>query len=489
MTPWPKRPIIYEINTWVWLHELSDRYKTAVTLDSVPPHEWDALAALRVDAAWLMGVWERSPVGVRVALADEKLQAEFGRALPDVAPRDVVGSPYCVHRYVVDDRLGGRAGLACARERLAERGLRLILDFVPNHLACDHPWVLDHPEYFVQGSAEELAKKPGEFFEARGKVLAHGRDPYFPPWLDVAQLNIFHPELRRTAVDTLCDIAGQCDGARCDMAMLLINRIFARTWGDRAGSLPNTEFWPSAIRTVRERYPNFLFIAEVYWDLERELQQQGFDYCYDKPLYDRLLRETAESIRALLCADPAFQEKLIRFIENHDEARAAAAFPTEKSRAAAVTIATLPGAKLFHDGQFEGRIIRVPVQLGRRPAEPLNEEIRAFYQKLIHVISERGFREGEWRLCEQNGWPDNTSYRNLVAWCWRAEKDRCLVAVNFSGLRSQGRARLLWNDLAGRSWRLIDAFTGEVYEREGNEMLDPGLYIDLLPWGFHCLRF
>ncbi|MBP1607184.1 MAG: Alpha amylase, catalytic region, partial [Acidobacteria bacterium] len=150
MQPWPKSPVIYEINTWVWLNELSARHGRRLGLGSVPPGEWDALAGLGVDAIWLMGVWERSPAGIEVALRDEGLVADFRRALPDLAPDDVVGSPYCVRRYVVDRRLGGPEGLATARRMLRERGLRLLLDFVPNHVAPDHPWVREHPEYFIR---------------------------------------------------------------------------------------------------------------------------------------------------------------------------------------------------------------------------------------------------------------------------------------------------------------------------------------------------
>lgn len=485
----PRNPVIYEINTWVWLHELSQHHKTTITLGSIPPQEWEAIAGLGVDAVWLMGVWERSPAGIRIAQAHEGLQAEFRRVLPDLRQDDIVGSPYCVRRYVVDEHLGGPAGLATTREMLARRGLRLILDFVPNHVAPDHPWITEHPEYCIQGSAEDLNKTPDEFFAAGGNVLAHGRDPYFPPWPDVAQLNAFHSGLRQAVSKTLCDIAAQCDGMRCDMAMLVINRIFAQTWGQRAGTPPTAEFWPEVISAVRQRYPDTLFIAEAYWDLEWELQQQGFDYCYDKRLYDRLERDTAESVRLHLCAELAYQEKLVRFIENHDEPRAAAAFSREKSRAAAVTLATLPGAKLFHEGQCEGRAVKVPVFLSRRPAEPLDEELQTFYHKLLTTIGAPALREGEWRLCERNGWPDNPSYLNLVAWSWRAGEKHHLIVVNLSASRSQGRIRLPWADLVGQSWRLTDAFSREVYEREGNEMCDPGLYVDLGAWGFHCLHF
>jgi glycosidase len=484
---WPKRPVIYEINTWVWLHELARRLGHPVTLGSVPTETWDALGGLHVDAVWLMGVWERSPVGLDIARTHEGLQAEFRRALSDFTPEDVVSSPYCVRRYVVDPLLGGPDGLATARKELAGRGLRLLLDFVPNHVAPDHAWVSVHPDYFIRGTAEDLSRAPGQFYQAGSGVFACGRDPYFPPWQDVLQLNAFDPGLRRAAIQTLHEIAGQCDGVRCDMAMLLISRVFESTWSVRAGSLPAGEYWREIIRAIRAAHPNFLFMAEAYWDLEWELMQQGFDYCYDKRLFDRLEHAFAEQVRLHLLADPGYQEKLVRFIENHDEARAAATFRGGKGQAAAVTVLTLPGAKLLHEGQLEGRLVKLPVQLGRRPLEPANGNLLGFYQRLLAAVDTPAIREGEWQLCERSGWPDNQSCMNLVAWCWRKQEERCVVVVNLSDARSQARVRVPWGDLGGRRWRLTDPVSGRVYKRSGGEMLEPGLYVDLEGWGFHFL--
>ncbi len=327
-----------------------------------------------------------------------------------------------------------------------------------------------------------------DFFEAGGGVFAHGRDPNFPPWPDVAQLNAFHPGLRRAAIETVGEIASQCDGIRCDMAMLLLNATFERTWGHRAGTRPEAEYWVGVIQAVRERYPGLLFIAETYWNLEWELQQQGFDYCYDKRFYDRVAHEDAEGVRLHLCGDLAYQEKLVRFIENHDEPRAASSFSPEKERAAAVTLATLPGAKLFHEGQFEGRRVKLPVFLGRRPEEAIDQAIQSFYRELLRAINASVFRDGKWQLCERRGWPDHWGYQNLIAWCWEKGKERYLIVVNLSKERSQGRVQLPWDELAGRSWRLTDLFTKEVYERDGNEMCGPGLYIALEAWCFYLLR-
>ena len=289
VTDWPLNPSLYEINTWAWLDDLSRRAHRPVTLADVPPAEWDALAETRFDAVWLMGVWERSPAGVRIARTHPDLQAEYHRALPDFTPEDVVGSPYAVHRYSAAPELGGPEGLQAARQALAARGMRLVLDFVPNHVAVDHPWVYQHPEYFIQGTYADLAAQPGAFFEANGRVIAHGRDPYFPAWTDTAQLDAFAPGLRAAAIATLADIAHQADGVRCDMAMLLVGRIFGQTWEGRTGEEPSTEFWWDVIGAVKTAHPPFIFLAEAYWDMEWELQQQGFAYCYDKRLYDRLV--------------------------------------------------------------------------------------------------------------------------------------------------------------------------------------------------------
>ena len=498
---WPRRPIIYEINTLVWLSDLSRRYHRPVTLADVPDEEWKAVASLHVDAVWLMGVWERSPEGARIARTSVSLKPGLERVLPGYAPNDIVSSAYCVRRYVADERLGGPGGLARARQRLREHGLRLILDFVPNHLAPDHPWTREHPEYFVTGSKEDLSRFPDHFFEIDGVAIARGRDPNYPPWPDVAQVNAFHPGLRLAAAQTLSDIANQCDGVRCDMAMLMIGDVFARTWGDRAGARPQEEYWQEVILAVRREHPGFLFLAEAYWDLERPLLGLGFDYCYDKGLFDWMRQANAGGIRLHITAGgPDYQDCLVRFIENHDEERVAAAFSSQKERAAAVLIMTLSGARLLHEGQMEGRRVRASVFLTRRQDEPVDLDLQSFYHKLLAAVRESGLSLAEWRLCECTGWPDNQSCANLLAWCWQRDKmdqlnqsnqsDRTcyLVAINWSDGPSQGRVRFPWSDLAERRWRLIDLLSGDLFERSGDEIHSEGLFVDLPAWRFHLLR-
>ena len=375
---WKANPLIYEINTWTWLDELSRKYQRPVTLANIPTMEWDALADLGFAAVWLMGAWERSPAGRLIAMENQAMLAEFRALLPDYQPRDLLGSAYCVRRYTADRRLGGKRGLAACRQAMAERGLRLILDFVPNHLAPDHPWVSHHPEFFIQGSAEDLSNAPDEFIELSGHILARGRDPYFPPWRDVVQLNAFSSGMRRETIATLKSIAAQCDGVRCDMAMLLTAGVFQRTWGDRVGAPLEEDYWREIIPALKASFSEFCFIGEVYWGMEAELIDQGFDYCYDKELYDRLLSGSSRSIYEHLKAADEYQAHMLRFSENHDERRAALAFGVEQGKAAAATILTLPGAKLLYHGQLDGRKLKTTVFLRRVPGEDADEELHRY---------------------------------------------------------------------------------------------------------------
>jgi hypothetical protein len=479
-------PVLYEINTWPWLEEISRLTGAPVDLGSVPARYWDELAGLGYDAVWLMGVWQRSPAGVAIALSNEELVTGFRAALPDWTAADVVGSPYCVRGYVVDDRLGGPRGLAIARTALAERGMRLVLDFVPNHVAPDHPWTATSPELFVNGTVEQLDHDPSSFMRVADHVLANGRDPYFPAWPDVVQLNAFAPELRAAVVETLCDIADRCDGVRCDMAMLVMNDVFARTWSGMVGPAPEADYWPTVIDAVRRAHPDFLFVAEAYWDLEWALLQQGFDYCYDKRLYDRLRHGPADEIDGHLHADPDYQQGLVRFVENHDEPRVPTAFGTNRSQVAAVAALTQTGMRLIHHGQLSGRQVHLPVFLGRYPTEPTDATIERFYRAFLSVLADPVFHDGRWQLCTRSGWPGDAGYRALVSWCWTGQ-DRWLIVVNPSDAAAAGLIHTRWQDVRGQQWKLADPIQQTAFVRSGDDLVD-GLFVQLPSWGWHLFR-
>jgi len=262
----------------------------------------------------------------------------------------------------------------------------------------------------------------------------------------------------------------------------------ASPWGTRAGAKPAEDYWRTIIPAIKAKWSEFRFIAEAYWDLEWELQQQGFDFCYDKKLYDRMEHADAESVRQHLLADLTYQEKMVRFIENHDEPRATSAFPDGKERAAAIAILTLPGARLLHEGQFEGFKVRLPVFLARRPAEPVDQDLATFYGRLLKETNRDVFRNGDWCRCERSGWPDNQSCQQLLTWCWVKGDERYLVVINFRHETAQGRIHVPWDELRGRQWRLSDTFSGDTYERSGDEMHDSGFYVELGPWKCHLFE-
>ena len=415
------KPFIYEINTWVWLNSLSQKYNRTITLNNVPNAALDEVLRLGVDVIWLMGVWKRSPLGRKNAL---KYKHEYVHALPDISNDDIIGSAYSISDYRVDERIGGRGGLAAFRRRLRERGASLLLDYVPNHVGLDHRWVTERPEFIVQGKSGDLKHRPSDFFATKDKhgkrlILAHGRDPLFPGWSDTAQLNVFNPDLRKAVVKTLLDIASQCDGVRCDMAMLLMSDIFAGTWSGYVGGKPEQDYWLEIIPQIRAAYPKFLFIAEVYWGKEYDVLMQGFDYAYDKVLYDRIAENDVQKIRQHLVAPIEYQNRMLRFIENHDEPRAYARLGEKRSLPAATLICTLPGATLLHDGQLEGRTVKLPVQIQRQPDESAQRGLESYYRRLLDETRDPIYRRGNWWLFDvYPAWRDNNTHFNMLSYGW-----------------------------------------------------------------------
>ena len=238
---------------------------------------------------------------------------------------------------------------------------------------------------------------------------------------------------------------------------------------------------------MRERVPGFCFMAEVYWDLEWTMLQQGFDYAYDKRLYDRLREGHARPVREHLRAGLDYQAKLARFLENHDEPRAAATFARGMHEAAAVVTYLSPGLRFLHQGQLEGRRTRISPHLVRAPAEPVDEPLRRFYDGLLAVLRQPAVRDGQWRLLEcAPAWEGNGTWDGFMAWGWRGgDGQRLLVAVNYAGHQGQCYVRLPFDELRGRSVRLQDRTSPASYDRSGDDLSARGLYLDLPGWGYH----
>jgi hypothetical protein len=285
--------------------------------------------------------------------------------------------------------------------------------------------------------------------------------------------------MQEAMIGELERIAGQCDGVRCDMAMLVLPDVFESTWGIRAEL-----FWPKATASVRRKHPNFQFMAEVYWDREWTMQQQGFDYTYDKRLYDRLREGHARPVREHFHARLDYQNKLARFLENHDEPRAAATFAPEIHEAAAVITFLPPGLRFFHQGQFEGRRKRISPHLVRAPEEPIDDRLKRFYDRLLAVLRHDVVRNGDWQLLEcVPAWDGNWTWDCFLVFAWQGAGDeRLVVTVNYAPNQSQCHVRLPFADLGNSQWRLKDLLGDATYDWAGDDLQGRGLYLDERPW-------
>ncbi len=478
--PLRKHPHLYEINTWAWLEQLSAGLGRRITLANVPDGEWSAIARLGFDAVWLMGVWRRSAESRRIAVEDPANFAGYNEALPGWKADDIIGSPYAVTQYVPDARIGTWESLDRVRGKLRALGMGLFLDFVGNHTALDHPWTREHPEYYVRGTQQDFEQNPSSFFlidsPKRAYYAALAKDPYYPPWKDVAQLNHFQPAMRAAQLADLRTIASHCDGVRCDMAMLHLSDIFASIWSPLLNDEkpPTKEFWTEAHETV----PDLVLLAEAYWGTEPRLLNMGFSFAYDKELYDAVRDARAGDVRARVGPDENYQGHLARFLENHDEPRRAAIFGNERLRAAGTLMGTLPGMRFYYQGEFEGLKIRLPITL-RKPAKELPDPASvAFFQKFLGITHEEIFHSGRWNLLEIVPEHDDTC-TNLIVYEWRLEKAWKVIVVNVASCASQGRVRMGDRVSAAQQYVFHDQLNEERYLRAGEELHNVGLFVRL----------
>jgi glycosidase len=491
-------PLLLEVYTRQWLHALSARKGREIDLWGVPEDELDEWARRGFTHIWLMGMWPTGQKSRHESLTHPDLRLAYDESLPGWTDGDVCGSPYAVSAYNVSPSLGGDDALKALRKRMAERGLKLILDFVPNHTGLDHTWALQRPHLYV-GSPTPIA----ESVRVRGvhgdRYLAHGKDPYFAGWTDTLQIDYRRRETRQAMIEQLEKVAARCDGVRCDMAMLLLNDVFEKTWAHvpamNAQGEPieacADEFWWTAIGAIKSKFPSFLFLAEAYWDLENRLCDLGFDFAYDKKVYDHLVHgewNVAAHLRGL--GDK--NHRRVHFLENHDEPRANTALPRERQRAAALLTLSLPGIRLLHDGQMTGRRRFARIQLSRYAHEEVDAEVDALYAAIFEALQGTAVGRGEAHVLETAGWPDNQSHAAITAVQWQSPgdvKSFDLVLCSQASHRVQGIVKLTAQGLKNGTWALSDRLSDEKHTRDGEDLVNEGLYVDLPPHAAQLFSF
>lgn len=503
---------LYEINMRTWKSTRNaDGVLSFGGFPALSATDLKDIKASGFNSIWLMGIWD---IGSKVRAISKRYGPDFQ------------GSPFAIRDYEVSGELGSSADFDVLVDRAHAAGLKVIVDFVPNHMGIDSDWLNSHPEYFIHQvvppsemhlSDMELEQRyPGCFVHRTPSypqgnrrvpktiLVSYGKDPYFYPWIDTAQLDYAEPTLRRKMTEVLCDLARKVDGVRCDMAMLVlreqvkIHRHPNMSWEAFNRLMPD-EFWPEAIRAAKSIKSTFTFMAETYWSMEGYLQQLGFDYTYNKPLYEALCgafqNGNAEGLLnfvRLLGND--FLSRGVHFIENHDEERAMNSLGEERQRGAATALCTLPGVALLHQGQLEGQRERLPVQR----AVPIQQEtpnsaLRAFYERLLKVTAAPLFREGRLTVLYSN----NASF---ISYARVHEGQQAIVVINASNQLQKGSISLMpgLQLKSGTDYELRDLFYDlkstdirrlntvlPVYPCNASQLINNGLYVELAAYDAH----
>ncbi len=484
-------PRILELNTRVWL-----RKKNFNSINDIPDSQIDEWLDLGLNYIWFMGIWKINTDIISKYCFEPGLVSSYNEALRDWRKEDVIGSPYAISEYSINPEIGTEKDTFKLRERLNSVGIKLIVDFVSNHFSIGTKLLESNKEIFLPADEYFYKTDPHTFFQSPyspNEYHAHGRDPLFFAWQDTVQINYFNPAARTFMIEILKKIVSIADGVRCDMAMLTLNNVFNNTW---IGPLrkygyekPEKEFWYEAISTLKNINPNFIFIAEAYWNLEWQLQQLGFDFTYDKTLLDRLSKDEIRAVKDHLKAEDDYQKKSVRFIENHDEPRCASRFGKDKSMAAATVMSTIKGMIFYHEGQFEAKKIKLPVQLRREPFEKTDERIQNYYYKLIRITKADVFRFGEWNQLETIQLHENNdSFEKIFVWQWIYKNQSRLVAINYSGSTSRCRVKFVVpeNKIL---LNLFDELNSVSYERSVEEIKEQGLFIELKAYSSHIFSF
>jgi hypothetical protein len=471
---------IYLLNTLAYLSE------RGVTVGQLEDSDLESLAGGH-DSIYALGIWKRGAEASRMARTHRH---EYLPVRDQLREEEIVGSAFANCGTVLEPLIAhSEREWRKFRERLNRMGKQVYVDGVFNHTGVGDRLAADHPELYFrnpQGVGYPVPTRTGETV-----YLANGMDPNYPGgWEDTLQLNWANPETHEQILRRLKTIADMSDGIRLDMAMLVNPATFERTWGWRLSPeeknfLWNNPFWPRAVAEIRSTHPRYRFLAEAYWETDL-LRSLGMEVYAKEDLYNLagwvMEGEQVAKLREFIrCQSPEVREHSVRFIENHDEARAWQRWG-EASLPLAAAIAFIPGGYfLVHDGQERGLTKKVPMQISRYGDDRENAQVAGFYADLLAFRASRAFQEGSWKLTDVYQCGSDPTSANLVGHQFILQGEGGMTVVaNLRQQTARGYVPISW----GKRVTVYDARLrrwlgqNEIANADNNV-----LYVEIPEWG------
>ena len=482
ITVFCRHPLVFEISTRPWLYELSKLYGKNITkLREIPLEEFDELANNGVDIVWMMGVWSLGKYGLEY----DKTQ-NFSVYLDDVTDEDIIGSPFAITKYECNPEIGTDEDLLWLKRELNIRGMKLMLDFVPNHSAADHGQAKTDPDMYI--------REPGDIHDRdryNEDGFAYGKALDLEPWKDVIQYNYWVEKTVEVMKDNLKKVLTLADAVRCDRAYLILNDVFAKTWEHEITifnyTKPEKEFWSYAITETKKINSNAIFLGEAYnEEYYQQLIDLGFDYVYNKALLDKLKIDAKGVKDYLKTKNSSFMKKACHFVENHDEQRivSVAGGDHQKAKAMGTIAATVGGMIFMNNGQWGGKIEFLNVHLRRAKYEGDIDYMVNHYNKLNKVLLEPAFRGNNFYYVDNI---TGEKKDDFIAYIREEGSNHFLVVVNYSN--DKGCANVPIYNIKGFKYTLIfDALNNIEYVKNHNDVKE-GMRICLDAWESHIYQY
>jgi glycosidase len=474
---WMPSVVLIAKQTYVWLDQLTKKYGHHIyRLDQVPDEELDEMASRGINGLWLIGLCQRSR-------ASQKIKHITGNP-------DALASAYSLYSYDIAWEIGGAEALENLKSRAGARGIRMASDMVPNHMAIDSQWIMEHPDWFLSLPEQpfpnasfdgpDLSDNPavGIFLEdgyyskteasvvfrrldretGENRFVYHGNDGTAIPWNDTAQLDYLKPEVREAVIQTILSVARQFPIIRFDAAMTLAKRHIHRLWfpapgsgGDipsRAGrgltaeefdALMPHEFWREVVARVGEEVPDTLLLAEAFWMMEGFfVRTLGMHRVYNSAFMNMLRDEKNDEYRLTLKNtlefDPDILGRFVNFMNNPDEKTAAEQFGKgDKYFGVCTLLATLPGLPMIGHGQIEGYMEKYGMEYPRAYWNEVPDAGFMAHHKvaIFPLLHKRYLFAGSQNFTLYDFWNGQGNVdEDVFAYSNRAGNERALVVFN-----------------------------------------------------------